>query len=126
MTPILLVSADKELARFLKAALRDTQVRVSQETANLRMAGDLVAQQPFGLIVLDMFLPESSGLEALKALKRVNEKGLFLLLTRMRTRAVIERAFRLGAQDVLQYPVSTEILRDTILHRLEAVLSGHG
>jgi DNA-binding NarL/FixJ family response regulator len=56
----------------------------------------------------------------LKSLKRIKENCSFVLLTRMRTRAVIERAFRYGAQDVLPYPVSSVVLRDTILHRLEA------
>jgi len=124
LSQILLVSADRELARFLKSALRDTPLKVTYETASVKMAADIVAGHPIGLTVLDFFLPDSSGLEALKVLKRVNEQGLFLLLTRLRTRIVLERAFRLGAQDVLHYPVSEMTLRDTILHRLAAQALG--
>lgn len=120
MTPVLLVSSDRELSRMLKLALRETQAKVAFETASPKSAADILAAHPGAMVVLDLFVPESSGLEVLKTLKRVNESGLFLFLTRMRTRTLIERAFRLGAQDVLHWPVSTDVLRNTILHRLEA------
>ena len=118
MSPIMLLSSDKELARVLKSAIQGTSVRLAYEVSTQRAAADIIAQHPVGLVVLDMFVAGSSGLEALKILKQVSEGSLFLLLTRMRTRAVLERAFRLGAQEVLHYPVGMDILRDTILHRL--------
>jgi DNA-binding NarL/FixJ family response regulator len=120
MSPVMLLSADNELVRILKRALRETSAKITVEAKTPAAAADALAKSPVALIVVDLFLPESSGLEALKLLKRVNESCVMILLTRMRTRNVLERAFRLGAQDVLQYPVSAEILRDTILHRLAA------
>ena len=120
MSLIMLVSADKEMAKVVKMALRDTPAKVALEFDNPRAAATALAKTPISMVILDLFLPGSSGLEMLKILKRVSENGLFLLLTRIRTRTVIERAFRFGAQDVLHYPVSTDILRDTILHRLES------
>jgi len=120
MSMIMLVSADKELGKVIKTALSSTPVRLSLEFNNAKAASDALAISPISMVILDLFVPGSSGLEVLKALKRVNENCLFLLLSRMRTRTVIERAFRYGAQDVLPYPVSNEVLRDTILHRLES------
>jgi response regulator of citrate/malate metabolism len=122
VTPsIMLVSQDRELARVIRDALRDTPVKVALEATSSKEASDGLAMLDLGLVVLDMFFQGSSGLEMAKNLKRVKEDCNFMLLTRMRTRAVIERAFRYGVQDVLHYPVGTDILRDTILHRLEAV-----
>jgi two-component system C4-dicarboxylate transport response regulator DctD len=117
---IMLVSADKEMGKVIKAALSSTPVRLSLEFDNPKAACDALAVSPIAMVILDLFVPGTSGLEMIKALKRVNENCPFMLLNRMRTRAVIERAFRYGAQDVLPYPVSTEVLRDTILHRLES------
>lgn len=117
---ILLVSADREMAHFLRRSLRDTPVKVGLEAGTPKAATDALATGTYDLVVLDMFLPESSGLDMLKSLKRVKEDCSFVLLTRMRTRGVMERSFRYGAQDVLPYPVSTDVLRDTILHRLQA------
>jgi DNA-binding NtrC family response regulator len=121
MTPIMLVSGDRELVKTLKDALSGTLVRLASDFSNAKAAVDSLAAQPPALVVIDLFLDGGlSGLDALKMLKRVQENGNFVFLARMRTRTILERAFRLGAQDVLHYPVSTEILRDTILHRLEA------
>jgi response regulator of citrate/malate metabolism len=120
----MLVSQDRELARVLRAALRDTPVKLALEANSVKEASDGLAMVDFGLVVLDMFLEGSSGLEMAKRLKRIKEDCNFMLITRMRTRSVIERAFRYGVQDVIHYPVDIDILRDTILHRLEAVPLG--
>ncbi|MGZ3649632.1 MAG: response regulator [Bdellovibrionota bacterium] len=117
---IMLVSADKEMGKVVKRALSSTPVRLSLEFDNAKAASDALTVSPISMVILDLFVPGTSGLEMLKLLKRVNENCLFLLLTRMRTRTLIERAFRYGAQDVLPYPVSNDVLRDTILHRLES------
>jgi DNA-binding response OmpR family regulator len=119
MNQIILVSEDRELCKLLKFALRETPIKVTHEVSSPKMAADLFAQNPLALVVLDYFIPASSGLDTLKLLKRMNEEGLFMLITRMRMRDILERAFRMGAQDVIHYPISAEILRDTILHRLQ-------
>lgn len=118
MSVVMLVSADKEIERLLTEALAGTGARIAPRCASAREAAEMFSQGIFSLAVIDMFLPESSGLETLRQLKRIHDKGAFLLLTRVRTRSILERAFRLGAQDTLFYPVDGETLRDTILHRL--------
>lgn len=120
MSTILLVTADKELSRVVKLALHDTPAKVTMECATGRLAVEHFSQMVPSMVILDLFVPETSGLEVLKSLKKINEACLYVLLTRMRTRNILERAFRQGAQDVLMYPMSTDVLRETILHRLEA------
>ncbi len=120
MSGILLVSNDKELAKLLKSCLRDTGARLLGVSVTARAATDVFQQASPDMVVLDTFLPESSGLEMLKTLKRINENCVFMMLSRLRTRSAIERSFRLGAHDVLQFPLDAEVLRQTILHRLES------
>jgi len=119
MSGIMLVTDDVELNRVVKAALADTPARVTLECKSARVAAEVFAKAVPTLVILDMFLPHSSGLDMLKTLKKINENCLFVMLTRLRTRNMIERAFRFGAQDVLIYPVDGDVLRDSILHRLE-------
>lgn len=119
MSNIMLITGDKEINRVVKRCLRETPVRVTTECDSAKTAQDLYAKAAAPLVVIDMFIPETSGLEMIKSLKKINENCLFVMLTRLRTRSVIERAFRFGAHDVLVYPVSPDVLRDTILHRLE-------
>lgn len=119
MSGVLLVTNDKELARIVKLALADTPARLLAECNNAKQAADVYAKASNALVILDMFLPESSGVDLLKNLKRLNETGTFMMLNRIRTRTMVERSFRMGAQDVLQYPVNVDVLRETILHRLK-------
>lgn len=119
MSSVMLVSEDRELAKVVKEALRESGARLTAICGDSRSAAESLQQHPPALVVVETFLPESSGLEMLKVLKRMNEKCLFVMLSRMRTRSMIERAFRLGAHDVLTFPLDKESLRQTILHRLE-------
>lgn len=119
MSSVMLVSQDMHLAKMVKEALRESGARLTSICGDSRSATESFQLHPPELVVLETFVPESSGLEILKLLKRMNENCLFVMLSRMRTRSMIERAFRLGAHDVLTFPLDAESLRQTILHRLE-------
>jgi DNA-binding NtrC family response regulator len=119
MTGILLVTADPELSRWAKKALAETPLRITLECAGLKETVDVFAKAPASLVILDLFVPQSSGLDVMKSLKKMDEDCLFVLLNRMRTRVSIERAYRTGAHDVLPYPLGGDVLRDTLLRRMK-------
>ncbi len=118
MSSVMLVSEDKELAKMVKEALRDTGARLVAVCGTTHEARDSFQQHAPSLVIVETFLPESSGLEILPALKRMNEKCLFIMLSRLRNRSMIERAFRQGAHDVFTFPLCQDSLRNTLLHRL--------
>lgn len=118
MTNVLLMSADKELLRLVKGALEGLPVKVIGECQRFRKAVDIMHENAARIVIIDMFLPESSGLEAIKSLKQMDDKMIMILLSRMRGRSLLDRAFRHGATDVLHYPLSAETIRQTVLHRL--------
>lgn len=120
MSSVMLVSEDRMLAKMVKEALAGSGARLTSVCGSPRAASDAFQQAPPTMVVVETFLPDSSGLEILKVLKRMNEKCLFVMLSRLRTRSSIERAFRLGAHDVLTFPLDGDSLRQTLLHRLEA------
>ncbi len=123
MSGILLVSEDKELAKIVIDSLRDTRARLVAVCGTYKNATETYQQALPDMVILETFLPESSGLDMLKKLKRINENCVFVMLSRLRTRSAIERAFRLGAHDVLQFPLDAEVIRQTILHRLKSQVS---
>jgi len=120
VTGVILVSEDKELAKLVKSSLLDTTARLVAVCGNVRDTLDMFQKAQPDMVILDTFLPDSSGLEVLKSLKRLNENCVFVMLSRLRTRSAIERAFRLGSHDVLHFPLDAEVLRQTILHRFES------
>jgi len=118
ITNILLISADKELLRQANQALEGLPVKVVGECARFRRAMDIMHETACRIVIIDMFLPESSGVELVKMLKQQDEKLVLILLTRMRGRSLLDRAFRHGATDILPYPMQVDTLRQTVLHRL--------
>jgi DNA-binding NarL/FixJ family response regulator len=118
ITNILLMSADKEFLRQAHQALEGLPVKVVGECARFRRAMDIMHEAPCRIVIIDMFLPESSGIELVKQIKQQDEKIVLVLLSRMRGRSMLDRAFRHGATDILPYPMQVDTLRQTVLHRL--------
>jgi DNA-binding NtrC family response regulator len=121
MTNIILVCKDPELKAFVRKALEDTPVRIAKECATSKEAAEAYAEGSVNFLIVDMFLSGSSGFDVMKTMRKMDETVQFILITRMRTRSSIDRAFRLGAADVLVYPCQVETLKQTVLHRLEQV-----
>jgi len=78
---ILLVEDDTTFAELVRAQLR----RMPWVEARLELAGSLraalekLAAQPFGLVVTDLNLPDSKGLDTLGALSRAGDQPIIIL-----------------------------------------------
>lgn len=68
------------------------------------------------LVIIDFLIPEMSGLDVLRTMKNEYDSAAVVLLTPVDTRAIIERAFRLRADDVLVKPFSDQEFASTVLH----------
>jgi DNA-binding response OmpR family regulator len=121
MTHIITLSCDKELRRFIKKSLETEAIKVSHECSSLKETVEMYRNDQVPIMIVDLFIPESSGIESIKHLKKMNENLIVILLSRMRNKALMEKAFRFGADDVLVLPVSADTLRETVLHRIRNV-----
>lgn len=121
MTNALLITADRELRRFVREALDELPVKLLRDCETHRDAIEVFREERPKLVLVDLFISESSGIDIVKTMKKLDDKMTIILLSRLRTRTVKDRAFRTGADDVLVYPMSPEILRDATLHRLETM-----
>lgn len=119
MKDIFLVTLDSELKKLVKEAIEDVHIRIASECATTKEAIEAYRTNQVPLIIVDLFIPDTSGLDLIKTMKKINETINFLLITRVKSRGLMERAFRHGAADTLIYPCSKEAIRDTILHRLD-------
>ncbi|MCA1481566.1 hypothetical protein, partial [Bradyrhizobium sp. NBAIM08] len=61
MTELLLITADKELRRFAKAALESLPIRVLADCPSAHQAMEIFRKERPKLMLVDLFLPESSG-----------------------------------------------------------------
>lgn len=116
----IIVSPDAELRRWAESALSDMPLKLTL-LPSLREAGQHMRNEIVQIAIVDLFLgPDTSGFDALKLLKK-NEQLVFILLSRLKGRGLLERAFRYGASDTLVYPMEADTLRQTVLHRLQQI-----
>lgn len=121
MTNILLVQKDKFLESFLRQSLESLPVQIVESTASTRVAAESLKKYDVDIAIIDFLIPETSGIDITKQLKKTNESLVIILLMRVKTPSMIERAFRIGATDILSYPCDQNDIQDTVLHRISRI-----
>ncbi|HET7198725.1 MAG TPA: PAS domain S-box protein, partial [Burkholderiales bacterium] len=114
---ILLVEDDRQFAELVRAQLR----RMPWVNSRLELAGSLaaalarMAAEPFGLVITDLNLPDSRGLDTLGALTAAGEQPVIVLTgdadPAMRAGALAAGAYDLLSKDGLSAAVLERLVR---------------
>ena len=109
MNHLLIVEDDRALGEGVRLALQgpalDARLCHSLGEARARLS-----QQPFGLVLLDVNLPDGSGLDLLQELRRTGGPPV-ILLTANDLETDIVAGLELGADDYITKPFSLAVLR---------------
>ena len=124
MIKAVVLTRDKEMKALIHEAVEGLSVKIAGDCRSVKEAIEVFRHEAVRLVVLDLFLGEISGLDAIKALKKMDETLTIILLSRIDGRGIIEKAFRFGASDTLIYPCGLDPLRQTIAHRLDRIDDG--
>jgi DNA-binding NtrC family response regulator len=110
---VLLVDDEKEFVKTLaqRLELRDISVTTvySGESA-IEMAESI----DFGVIILDVLMPNISGIDALKQISKIKPNTPIIMLTGEATVENAIQGMKLGAFDFLMKPTDTELLVEKI------------
>jgi two-component system OmpR family response regulator/two-component system response regulator MprA len=114
---ILLVEDERQVAAFVRQGLEEEGYQVDWVPDGLQ-ALDRTVEAPFDLILLDLRLPDISGMEVCRRVREKDDTVPILMLTALD--AVEDRVagLRAGADDYLPKPFSF----DELLARIEALL----
>ena len=118
---ILVVEDDLALSAGIALALRGGQVNVTQ-CQSLRAARSRLEAQPAALVILDVNLPDGSGLELLRELRP--GQTAVILLTANDTEADIVTGLESGADDYITKPFSLAVLRARVNTQLRKLDGG--
>ena len=115
---ILAVDDDVVACDLLREVLEQEGYQVS--TANSGQAAIHLAREvPFDLAIIDIRMPDVSGIEVLKAVKRANTQMPVLMTTAYSSMNTAIEAIREGAYDYLSKPCKMEELTITVRRALE-------
>lgn len=109
MYEILIVEDDITLSKGIALALQSGQCNVSQ-CRTLFTAKKYLAEHPVSLIILDINLPDGSGLELLSEIKDRPDISV-IVLTANDTEVDIVAGLEMGANDYITKPFSLAVLR---------------
>jgi len=117
---VLLIDDDAMTRALYTRCLKTDDVEIVC-VSSAREGLTLLDQRSFDLLLLDIIMPEVTGLDMLEQLAADDPVGLprIIMLSAMQDAAVNERCKALGAESVLVKPVPAAILREQVRKMLE-------
>lgn len=116
---ILLVEDDPQIRRFVRLALEDADMRVTEAETIKRASIDVATRQP-QLVILDLCLPDGDGKTFITETRTWSVLPILVLSARDQEREKVA-ALDAGADDYLTKPFGV----DELLARIRAVLRRH-
>ena len=114
---VLIIDDEANIIRTYAAILERKGFEVQGALAGLE-AIERCRQEPFDLLLIDLKLPDISGLEVLRQVKELIPDVVAIFITGFGTLESAVEALRLGAEEYLTKPIESETLVSTIQHIL--------
>jgi two-component system, NtrC family, response regulator PilR len=115
---ILVVDDERSMRELLAIVLRREGYEVVL-AENGRSAVESLAQQPVDLLISDIKMPDMSGVEVLKAAKKIDQDILGIMITAFASTETAVEAMRLGACDYLSKPFDIDLLKMKVREKIE-------
>ena len=119
MKKIMIIDDDTTSLAIAKALL-ESEYEVVTMQSGLQALGYLQDHQPPELILLDMVMPGTSGMDVLKALKEIPKLADIpvIFLSSMEGMVFEVEGFTHGAEDFIQKPIHAQLLKMKIRRQL--------
>lgn len=116
----ILIVDDEESVRYsFKRLLQDYSVAID-EAKNGEEALHFLTKKNYALTIIDINLPDISGLELLKKIKAIDPKQIVLVITAYGTTETAIKAIQLGAYDYILKPFDIPAIKKSIEDALKS------
>jgi two-component system response regulator PilR (NtrC family) len=115
---ILVVDDERSMRELLAIVLRREGYAVLL-AENGRSAIELLEREPVDLLISDIKMPDVSGVDVLRAAKRVDQDILGIMITAFASTESAVEAMRLGACDYLSKPFDIDLLKMKVREKIE-------
>jgi two-component system response regulator PilR (NtrC family) len=117
--PRILVADDERSMRELLAIVLRREGYDVLLAENGREAITLIEKEPIDLLISDIKMPDVSGVEVLRAAKRVDQDILGIMITAFASTETAVEAMRLGACDYLSKPFDIDLLKMKVREKID-------
>ena len=115
---ILVVDDERSMRELLAIVLRREGYEVMLAD-NGRSAVELLEREPVDLLISDIKMPDMSGVEVLRAAKKIDQDILGIMITAFASTDTAVEAMRLGACDYLSKPFDIDLLKMKVREKIE-------
>ena len=115
---ILVADDERSMRELLAIVLRREGYEVLL-AENGRAAIELLEREPVDLLISDIKMPDLSGVEVLRAAKRVDQDILGIMITAFASTETAIEAMRLGACDYLSKPFDIDLLKMKVREKID-------
>ncbi len=115
---ILVVDDERSMREMLQIVLRREGYEVLL-AENGRAAIDMLEREPVDLLISDIKMPDLSGVDVLRAAKKIDKDILGIMITAFASTDTAVEAMRLGACDYLSKPFDIDLLKMKVREKIE-------
>src|SRR5438067_2600264 len=115
---MLVVDDERSMRELLAIVLRREGYEVLLAD-NGRTAIDLLEREPVDLLISDIKMPDLSGVDVLRAAKKIDQDILGIMITAFASTDTAVEAMRLGACDYLSKPFDIDLLKMKVREKIE-------
>ncbi len=119
MEKILIVDDDAYIRRAFRRNLEGDDMQVLEADCGEKIIPIIAREQP-SLVVMDIRMEDSNGLDALRKLRTLNAKIPVIMMTAYGTTQTAIEAMKLGAYDYILKPLDVPKLKELVANALKA------
>src|SRR5882724_3117099 len=118
MNKILVVDDDADIRRAFRRNLEGTELSIAEASDGPSAIHQVAAVQP-DLVVMDVRMGTTNGLDTLKKLRELNPKLMIIMMTAYGTTQTAIEAMKLGAYDYVLKPLDVPKLKTLVAAALK-------
>ena len=115
---ILVVDDERSMRELLAIVLRREGYDVVLADSG-RAAIDVLERQPVDILISDIKMPDLSGVDVLRAAKKIDQDILGIMITAFASTETAVEAMRLGACDYLSKPFDVDLLKMKVREKID-------
>lgn len=118
MKKILIVDDEKNIRLTLRRSLESLQYEI-HEALTGEEAIEMMLQQKYDLILLDLKLPGMSGLDVIRSMRNQKIDTKIVIISAHGTIESAVESMKLGASDFIEKPFTPDDIRQIVLRHIE-------